>query len=134
MKYRFLVLLIALSIILSMALCACNNADDQTPGTENSTDSGNAPADVIDPTEADAEPTDKGLFVTDPAVDVPTLPYSGNPATLPELEFGDDIEGVSSSRPLVTEPEETVEETEATEPVSIPSYGDDPATLPDDDF
>lgn len=126
-------------MILCLALCACNNAGEETPTTgetsnaptTNVTD-GAASTDPVDtPTEPEAEPTDKGLFTTDPEV-VITLPSSFQGIVLPELEL-DDEEGIASSRPL----DETIpegSEPAPTEAPSKPSSGPGYVTLPDHIF
>ena len=126
-------------MILCLALCACNNAGEEAPtagdpsnaptsnvtGEETPAESGETPTDSAE----DPEPTDKGLFVTDPEP-VLTLPHSFGAVVLPEEEFGDDIEGISSSRPLdETVPDDS--EPAATKPNT--SYNP-PVTLPEDVF
>lgn len=131
MKYRFLVLWIVLSIVVSMTLCACNSSDSQTP-TENITGSDNASTDATDPTEAVADPTDKGLFVTEPEEFDFTLPSGMQGIALPEVDLEED-----AFLPIVSAPvDETLPERETTTPEDTePEYNNGPTLgLPEDEF
>lgn len=140
MKYKFLALL----VILCLALCACNNAGGEAPaGGESGTPATNASGEAVPTNSADSpsdpakdpEPTDKGLFETENEIDpLATLPHSFGSIVLPEDEFGDDIEGIPSSRPL----DETIPEGSEPAPTEAPSKPNTnynpPITLPEDVF
>ena len=114
MKLRSIVLLTALCLIAAFALCACGGSKPQSTA---------APT----VTEGSTEPTEKGLFVTEDPDNFFTLPEEFQGMTLPEHEFGDDIEGVFESHP-VTEPSETEEPevTEAPEATDAPTPSSEP--------
>ncbi len=128
MKFKFILLLVA----LCFALCACGNNQDAGSNTEPPSNDNATTADV-------AEPTDKGLFVTEDVDDeFLKLPSDFESVQLPDDEFGDDVTGIFSSNPITesseTEPEETQETVADTEP-SKPYYGNlGPNDLPDDVF
>ena len=121
MKSRFFVLLIVLFIVLSMALCACNGTSEGNPTTtDNNTSQSAGDLETLpNSTDVQVEPTDKGLFITEPEEFDFTLPSDIPSVELPEVELGDDDEGILTSRPV----NETVPEAETTAATTAPSSG-----------
>ena len=122
MKIKFFVLALVLCLSLCV-LCACG--DSETTPTEADT----TPV----ATEAQENPTDKGLFVTEDPDDLPiTFPEDMQGVVLPEIELDDSL-GVFSSEPI-TDPVET--EPEATEPATEAPVATSwsPDVLPEDVF
>ena len=135
MKIKFFVLALVLCLAAAL-LCACGGDSESNP-SQGSTPSVTDPADnpatnpandpTVSATENSPEPTDKGIFVPENDIEnMLTFPEELEGLTLPEVVFGDDIEGVFESHPVTdpnnTEPDETAPEP-ATSP--YPTYADE---------
>lgn len=103
MKIKFLILALVLSLTVC-ALCACGEnepAPTETPTSPTAT-------------EPNAEPTDKGIFVTDPIDPLMTLPEDLQGITLPVDEFDEEFLQQFEDDPITNPVDADPSETEAT--------------------
>ena len=116
MKNRFFIFLIVLSMLVGVVLCGCNSTENEPSAPTTNT---------TEPTGEQVEPTDKGLFVTEPTDIDFTLPDDFPIITLPEIELED---ATGEARPVETpDPDEESEET----PTTAPAYEPPSDVLPE---
>ena len=137
MKMKFLILTLVLCLTVTV-LCACGNK------TVSPTDGSVLPSEDVSATspaetESTAEPTDKGLFVTESDDIFITFPEEFQGIELPEDVFGEDVTGIFESHPIdeTTEPPQQTEpaatEQEESEETPVPTLFN-PDVLPEDVF
>ena len=136
MKIKFFVLALVLCLSATL-LCACGGDNTEPTQAPETTPSATNPATnpTDDPTasatETSPEPTDKGIFIPDDDIEnMLTFPEELEGLTLPEVVFGDDVEGVFESHPVnnpqSTESDEsTPEETQEPATSPFPTYADE---------